>query len=587
MADSAAWTLSGIEPVDNTFRGSDEDTKRAFWRWISSIGVDRFHWRCNRGLDRNGEELTAIAASTRARGRKRSYTGLGNADNPPLVPALGLSRTEALLKGRGFSDHAEWYWRDDPVSGLHWGQVMLWHAAGGGGRYPQRDVIGWSTSDIAWLRAEGQRWWWAHQHGQAVARAMNEIEAKHEKFPRLPEQRAAPTQFKVTGRTDVEHFTFGIGGTEQMVRRSIEEGTSSGFRRLGRERPPRPGGKMKPGPAPAAPIKPKAKPKPAAKRPAAVAASKAPFVNPYAAMPPLKAAPAPAAAGEHSPDLATFAARAKAAAATVQGAGRFSEEKVLISHAHSAYVKAHGPIPLVTSTFRGPTWSKRWTNSTSSRARLSTRCRATGSSTSSAWGTDMDMDLGGIDRILGQCQRFRAPDPKPLLTKWERRIKADNERGIMAGQDKDGEAMPAVTYRPKGDRGKWGRKEQKAHLGRASHIGKGRVEETAGNNLTSAQYRKLAGPPLAPRGKLSRVITNLYTIQGFDSSRGVFYAVGAWADVISKKGVAFLIAHFTGANTGRFSLKVRDLRGIRPAGQKECLDDLEAWGEDHAKATFV
>ena len=85
----------------------------------------------------------------------------------------------------------------------------------------------------------------------------------------------------------------------------------------------------------------------------------------------------------------------------------------------------------------------------------------------------------------------------------------------------------------------------------------------------------------------SRVITNLYTQQGYDGTRGVFFAIGAWKDVVSKNGVQFLIAHFTGADTGRFKLKVRDLRGIRPADQGGFLDDLEAWGVAHTQATFI
>ena len=44
-------------------------------------------------------------------------------------------------------------------------------------------------------------------------------------------------------------------------------------------------------------------------------------------------------------DLADFAAKAKAAARTVRGKGRFGE-KVFIAQAHTAYVRVHGPILL-------------------------------------------------------------------------------------------------------------------------------------------------------------------------------------------------------------------------------------------------
>ncbi len=62
-------------------------------------------------------------------------------------------------------------------------------------------------------------WWYAHQHGMAVARAMNEVESCQDKFPSAPA--VASGKFKVTGRVDVENVTFGLGGTQQMVRRSI------------------------------------------------------------------------------------------------------------------------------------------------------------------------------------------------------------------------------------------------------------------------------------------------------------------------------------------------------------------------------
>lgn len=177
--DSAAWKLDRIAPPDNTYRDAGDAVHQAFWEYIAQKGVDRFHWRCNQGLDRNGKGLTPIKEATWKRGRKRSYTGLGNANAPPLSPALGLSRTESLLRGHGFSDHAEWHWDVDPVTGLDWGQVMLWHREGAG-HLPVRDVIGWSREDILWLQSQGMAWWYAHQHGTRLAAAMHETETRGE-----------------------------------------------------------------------------------------------------------------------------------------------------------------------------------------------------------------------------------------------------------------------------------------------------------------------------------------------------------------------------------------------------------------------
>ena len=72
------------------------------------------------------------------------------------------------------------------------------------------------------------------------------------------------------------------------------------------------------------------------------------------------------------------------------------------------------------------------------------------------------------------------------------------------------------------------------------------------------------------------------------TARGAcFSSVAAWFDILCAKGVPFILAHFLGLDTGRVKLKVRDLRGIAPADQGGFLDDLEAWGVAHTKATFI
>ena len=223
--ESAAWTLYGIEPADNTYRHAGEEVHRAFWRYIAQAGVARFRWRCNAGLDRHGEGLTGIKESTFRRGRWRSHTGMGNALNPPLVPASGRSRTEELIRGRGFRDHAEWYWLVDSVTGLHWGQVMLWHREGAG-HLPVRDVIGWSEDDIAELRRLGQEWWHHFQHGALIKAAVERLNLPQPKTGAIP-----PPKFEVTGRIDIEHATFGIGGERERTARAIAEGYHSGFSR--------------------------------------------------------------------------------------------------------------------------------------------------------------------------------------------------------------------------------------------------------------------------------------------------------------------------------------------------------------------
>ena len=118
----------------------------------------------------------------------------------------------------------------------------------------------------------------------------------------------------------------------------------------------------------------------------------------------------------------------------------------------------------------------------------------------------------GFERIFGGLALLKDPDARPLMEDWERRIVADNRRGILQDRtDKHGTPLAKVTYRPlKNTPAKpWTKRQQAAAVG------------TNNNNLTSAQYRRLAGPPLAPRGAMSRVITNLYTGHGRMPARAI------------------------------------------------------------------
>lgn len=157
-------------------------------------------------------------------------------------------------------------------------------------------------------------------------------------------------------------------------------------------------------------------------------------------------------------------------------------------------------------------------------------------------------------------------------------IDDDNRKGVLAGTDMNGNPMAAVTYRPKLKPGQKPTKltvEQR--LGQSPKTARPKyvpIEgSTRNNNLTSAQYRLLSGPALAPRGQFSRVITNLLT--DFDDSQresGVWEAYGYWDEVVSVKGVAFLKFHFDGEGQ-----KQRDLRGVRPAGREEGRLAARAW----------
>jgi hypothetical protein len=188
------------------------------------------------------------------------------------------------------------------------------------------------------------------------------------------------------------------------------------------------------------------------------------------------------------------------------------------------------------------------------------------------------LDTTGLDRLLARFNRLANPDPRPLLLTVENIVDEDNRRGVLAGEDKDGVAMAPVTYRPV----KPGAPSVKLTLeqrlgqratkrrGNYSRIGSG--VERSNNNLTSAEYRLLDGPALAPRRQFSRVITNFMQRSGPGVIPGTWEVIGAWVNVLNRKGESFLHYHFDGEGQ-----KVRDLRGIRPWGIARIRSALRAW----------
>ncbi len=164
------------------------------------------------------------------------------------------------------------------------------------------------------------------------------------------------------------------------------------------------------------------------------------------------------------------------------------------------------------------------------------------------------LDLTGLDRLERAVKALGEISYTPLMATWEDILMQDNRRAAMAGLDGDGNKLQAVTYRPD------------PMVGTRKPI---KYAPLANNNLTSSHYRSLSGPPLAPRGMNSRIVTN-YRTASAELSDGRWTAIGAWEDVLSVRGVSFLRYHFTGSG----ALPVRDLRGIRPNVRVEARRSL-------------
>jgi len=182
----------------------------------------------------------------------------------------------------------------------------------------------------------------------------------------------------------------------------------------------------------------------------------------------------------------------------------------------------------------------------------------------------------GLDHLIARFRKLQDPDARPLMLRWMDLITKSNRRGAIEGTDKDDIPLVPVTYRPVPEfighrkRGKVG----------PFH---GAAEAEAFGNLTSSEYRHLTGPPLAPRGLDSRIVTNLMT--EFDHpSPTEWIAYGVWKEVVARDGeTEFLVFHFDGEG----NLPVRDIRGVRPPEFIEAKESAKAWLIDAVRSGGV
>jgi hypothetical protein len=181
------------------------------------------------------------------------------------------------------------------------------------------------------------------------------------------------------------------------------------------------------------------------------------------------------------------------------------------------------------------------------------------------------------DRLAAKLMSLRKADWKPLFETWLDVIVEDNRTGVLNGLDKDGAPMAAVRYRTgivRPVRFRTG-SLMGYRVGRFKGRGPARSGMLPNNNLTTAEYRRRTGPPLAPRVSASRVITNLRRRQP-KGKDGEWLVACYWHQVLDPSGRPFLHLHFDGV--GR--LATRDLRGVRPQGVRRCVAYLKAFALD-------
>ena len=181
----------------------------------------------------------------------------------------------------------------------------------------------------------------------------------------------------------------------------------------------------------------------------------------------------------------------------------------------------------------------------------------------------------GYDILQRKLRRIANPDPREALQDCEQILVDGNREGVLAGLDKDNRPLVPVKYRTGTTIAVrtsrkitvFGVAKFRGYQPKFTGLG-GFAEH---GNLTTAQYKRLTGPPLAPRRDQSRVITNYVTRSSTaPDANGAWKVQAGWHDVLSRKGVPFLQAHFHGGG----HLPVRNLAGIRPQTLRRCAQRI-------------
>ena len=225
------FSIQGIEPrSDPAWQTAPEPDRRAYWRRVIDLVLDEYHREREEGIGVDGNPLFPLATKTIL--YRKSAMGTADHTAPPLIPAHGLSRTESLLDGRAFPDHAEFFWRFDEHTGVAWGKILDYHRQGAG-HLPARNVMGLSLKGQLNVQLAAGQWWRQYVTGRAHGQAAAELRARIGRT--LPRPGYLPPGITPTGRTDFENFTFGIGGgsSVERARQALAEGYVTGFRQRG------------------------------------------------------------------------------------------------------------------------------------------------------------------------------------------------------------------------------------------------------------------------------------------------------------------------------------------------------------------
>jgi hypothetical protein len=142
----ASFSLSGDDfspPAnDRVWKIAPESEKRAYWKRLGELAVERKRRELRKGLDAAGNKLKRVLKRSRPDG----------ADGPPLSPHQAESRFQKYVAVRSTASGVTIFW----MAG--WAKVVGGHRSGNANGVV-RDVVGLSPASQRWVKESARRWW--------------------------------------------------------------------------------------------------------------------------------------------------------------------------------------------------------------------------------------------------------------------------------------------------------------------------------------------------------------------------------------------------------------------------------------------
>jgi hypothetical protein len=226
---------SDVEPTSDPAWQLATKAKREEFRRAAEIKASSI-WdaRVSRGVGANDQPLAALSPTTIR--YRRSAMGPAVKGAPPLTPARTLSRTRAWLRSRRTDEGVWFYWLKGSGK-TPWATILQYHASGMVRGAPARDVIDFSPNDLAALK-RWAAWWWRMHRARVVSQAATVRRTPERTILRVrvpdvprPAKPVPPSPMTPAAMLDQLRRVTLSTGNESQVRRAIEQGTFSGFRR--------------------------------------------------------------------------------------------------------------------------------------------------------------------------------------------------------------------------------------------------------------------------------------------------------------------------------------------------------------------